>query len=573
MLLSYLVAMNQHRNNQQRAEASLTSGIAYLEQTLFRRMSSYAEILRSGASLARISGAMDRKQWHDFIQDLDVQNRYPGTRAFAYAAYVPEAQLSKHEQEIRSSGDEDYNVTPIGSRELYVPVTFAELAEPSESDQTFGFDLYTDPERRAALIAARDSGEIVATDPIVLQGDLDKADKPAAVTIYYPVFSGENKPENEAERRARIRGFTFAALRVSDLIVGLFGQEALNNPAAGLQLQAITADNERKEIYSSPSFNRLKTQEGVHIRTVPLTVHSKTWEATVVIASSASSSFAQNPWVLFFGGFVISILVAALLFMLMINRLIRTMASEEIKVQQAKEELLSLASHQLRTPASGVKQYLGMVLQGYSGRISKQQKEILDKAYSANERQLEIIDQLLYVAQADAGQIRLEKKSHNFTKLVEEVVAGYEDEAASKKINLSFRRAKPLEIKADPRFVRMIVENLISNAIKYSYPGGSVNVVLEKQGNRIFLRVKDKGVGIAKVQHDRLFQKFSRIDNELSREAGGSGLGLFLAQELAVAHGGSIKVSSEAGAGAVFALQLPVFTKKPIYNKGKRRGV
>lgn len=566
MLLSYLIAMNQHRHNEQRAEDALTGGSAYLNQSLTQRLQSYEEILRSGASLARISDGITKQQWHDFIKDLDVRNRYPGTRAFAYATYVPQAKLSTHIKNVRAQGDSDYAVFPPGKRDLYVPVTYAELAESSESAQTLGFDIFSEPNRRAALISARDTGKVSVTDPIVLRGDIEEAVKPIAVTIYFPVYSGVNNPTTQTERRTDITGFTFVALRVNELIVGLFGQEALSNPNSGLMLTALNSQNERVELYTSPSFLRLVAQSGVHKKTIPLTIHGKTWEATIVVAAGGGNVWVQNPWVLFAVGSFVSLLLAALLFMLMINRLIRTMVSQEINIQQAKDDLLSLTSHQLRTPASGVKQYLGLVLQGYSGKISKKQKEVLKKAYSANERQLEIINQLLYVAKADAGQIRLEKKHHNLTMLLRDVVDNYQDEAASRRISLNFRRTTPVELKADPRFVRMIIENLLSNAIKYSYPGSSVSLTLNTQGNRVVLRVKDKGVGIAREEHPKLFQKFSRIDNELSREAGGSGIGLYLAQKLAEAHGGSIKVVSEAGTGATFTLRLPGLVQRRAHS-------
>lgn len=556
MIMSYLVALNQSRINRQQGGAALTGGLTYLERTLGQRLSSYEEILRSGASLSRIAGGMSQTQWREFVKDLEAERRYPGTRALAYAAYVAQAELSAHVAQVRSSGDADYEVKPTGSRALYVPVVFAELIDPAESAQTLGFDVYSDPIRRAALIAARDSGETAITDPTVLRSDLDEPIQPSAAVVYHPVYEGVNQPSSTAARRSRIVGYTFAVFRIEDLLVGLFGREALNNPNAALQLRT-TAKDESVEIYSSPAFQRLAGQGGTQRQSLPLTVFDKTWEATVVVATNAAGAWIQKPGVIFMGGSLVSLLLAALIFMLMINRLIRTVVSQELQVQLAREELLSLASHQLRTPASGVKQYVGMILQGYSGKLNKEQESLLQKAYNANERQLETINQLLYVAKADAGQIRLEKSRHNLTKLVQDVLDNFQDEATTKNINLIFRRTRPLDIKGDPRLIRMIVENLVSNAIKYSYPKNPIRLNLSTQGARAILSVKDKGVGIAKTDQDRLFHKFSRITNEFTGEAGGSGLGLFLAQKLAAAHGGSVKVSSDQGAGAIFTLKLP----------------
>ena len=103
----------------------------------------------------------------------------------------------------------------------------------------------------------------------------------------------------------------------------------------------------------------------------------------------------------------------------------------------------------------------------------------------------------------------------------------------------------------------MLIDNLISNAVKYSYPSTLVRISLRSHGDTVELVVKDKGVGIAPQDHEKIFHKFTRVDNPLSREAGGSGLGLFLARQLARAHGGDTTVDSHHKKGSTFILTLP----------------
>lgn len=265
-----------------------------------------------------------------------------------------------------------------------------------------------------------------------------------------------------------------------------------------------------------------------------------------------------SPLAIFLAGTALSIVMGSYMFMILVNRIERWERLHKKEVQQTKNDLLALASHQLRTPASGVKQYLGMVIEGYTGKLRPEQKRMLRKAYNSNERQIETINQLLYVAQAEAGELRLMPSTFNLVTKIGKVIQDLQKQAEENDIKIRFSHRKGIYVHADKRFIRMIIENLISNAIKYSYPSSEVKVSVGRVGKQAFVRVKDSGVGIAKNELSQLFLKFSRIENELSSVVGGSGMGLFLSQRLARAHEGTIRVESEKSKGSTFTLILPV---------------
>jgi len=248
------------------------------------------------------------------------------------------------------------------------------------------------------------------------------------------------------------------------------------------------------------------------------------------------------------GGFVFSLLKL---------RIGRVRLEHETELQKTKDDLLALASHQLRTPATSVRQYTSMLAQGYFGELSEDQKAIIDKAYRANDRQLEIIDQLLYVAKADAGQLTMQYVDFDIVHVTKEVIDGFRAVSSAKKITMVFEGPPKLTAYGDVRFIRMIIENLISNAIKYSYASSNITITAHQTGETIELEVDDTGVGIPEQQQAHLFKKFTRIQNPLSSSEGGSGLGLYLAQKLAKTHGGEIRVISDAEQGSTFTLQLP----------------
>jgi PAS domain S-box-containing protein len=228
-------------------------------------------------------------------------------------------------------------------------------------------------------------------------------------------------------------------------------------------------------------------------------------------------------------------------------------------INQAKDEFISVASHQLRTPATGVKQYIGMLLQGFFGEPSEEQSAMLQAAYDSNERQLFIINALLNVARLDAGKVTLKPVACNLGQLIEEIAS---EQAAVFKVrqqtlSLSMPR-KPVMAQVDMQLLRMVIENIIDNAGKYSPEGKAIEIDLTCTDSHATIAVTDHGVGIRKADRTKLFQKFSRIDNELPMPADGSGLGLYWAKKIVDLHRGHIEVTSKAKQGSTFRIILPL---------------
>lgn len=229
-----------------------------------------------------------------------------------------------------------------------------------------------------------------------------------------------------------------------------------------------------------------------------------------------------------------------------------------IELNKTKDEFISLASHQLRTPATGVKQYLGMVLQGMAGDISEAQRTLLEKAYESNERQLTIVSDLLKVAQVDAGKVHIRKRPVDIVDLVRDVAKEQATTYASRQQTLTVTTEKDkIFADADQGKVRMVFENLIDNASKYSDPGKSVHVEVIQEPQWVRVDIIDQGVGLAIEDTDKLFEKFSRVHNHLSTHVGGTGLGLYWAKNIIDLHGGMIRVASTVGEGSTFSVYLP----------------
>ena len=231
--------------------------------------------------------------------------------------------------------------------------------------------------------------------------------------------------------------------------------------------------------------------------------------------------------------------------------------TEEIRLAKAKDDFIFLASHQLRTPATGVKQYINLLLEGFAGDLSSTQKQFLHTANESNDRQLRIIDDLLKVAAADSGNISLKKKKVDLIPLISAVIDEQSSDFAMSNQQVIFRHSNPTVLAdVDTNVMRMVLENLLNNAHKYTYPNKKIEVQVVNNDTSIEIRIKDEGVGIRKVDQRKLFQKFSRIENPLSISSGGTGLGLYWVKKIIDLHGGSIEIESKLNVGTTFIVKL-----------------
>ncbi len=232
--------------------------------------------------------------------------------------------------------------------------------------------------------------------------------------------------------------------------------------------------------------------------------------------------------------------------------------TEEQALDRAKEEFVSLASHQLRTPATAVKAILSMLTNGDFGELTPRQKHFIDKAITTNDRQLGIIEDMLQAARIDAGKMQLSMTRVNIVLLCNDVVQEQLRDIEARKQTI--RVTEPTEelfVAADPVKLRMVLDNLINNARKYTPRGGRIDVRAAQTDGKVKVEVADNGVGIHNSDLDKLFSKFSRVDNQLSAEVGGSGLGLYLVKHIVNLHRGDVYVDSQPGQGSTFTVELP----------------
>ncbi|MGH9490132.1 MAG: sensor histidine kinase [Terriglobales bacterium] len=246
--------------------------------------------------------------------------------------------------------------------------------------------------------------------------------------------------------------------------------------------------------------------------------------------------------------------------------------TQEREVDRMKTEFISLASHQLRTPMTGVKGALSLLLDEVLGPLTAEQRRYLGRAYEANERLIALVGDLLNVSRLEQGRMQLIWEPVELGQLLTAVGSDMQPQAAryhqQLRLDLGGRELQTL---GDPVRLREVFVNLVDNAIKYTPDGGSVTVWARAEDQSAVIEVRDTGVGIPAEQSPGLFQKVTRVENPLSGRDFGTGLGLYFVKSVVELHHGSIIVTSQPEHGSTFTVRLPLRPAAPPPEAGRNR--
>lgn len=233
------------------------------------------------------------------------------------------------------------------------------------------------------------------------------------------------------------------------------------------------------------------------------------------------------------------------------------------KLDESKDEFVSMASHQLRTPLTSIKGYISMVLDGDVGKITPQQRKLLSEAYTSSERMVRLISDFLNVSRIQTGKFMIDASPVDIKTVIAEEVESMQHLATSHGMKLQYIHPEVVPtISIDEDKTRQVIMNFIDNAIYYSPENTTITVKLRVDSKSITLEVHDKGIGVPKDKQDQLFTKFFRADNARKQRPDGTGVGLYLAKKVIEEQGGEIIFHSHVGLGSVFGFKLPINKRK-----------
>jgi PAS domain S-box-containing protein len=233
--------------------------------------------------------------------------------------------------------------------------------------------------------------------------------------------------------------------------------------------------------------------------------------------------------------------------------------TRELEINRAKDELVSLVSHQLRTPPTGIKWFAGMLLDEEVGTINDAQRSYLKEIIYNNERMIDVVNAMLSVSRIELGAFSAEPKLTDVAKIVESVLGEIAFHTKEKQLEIkrTYISALP-HVMVDPTLIRMILQNLLVNSVKYTPQKGEIIIALDIVGPELHMSIQDTGCGIPPADADKIFTKLFRADNARAIDSSGTGLGLYIVKRIIDELGGHIHFTSEENKGTTFFIRLPL---------------
>ncbi len=234
--------------------------------------------------------------------------------------------------------------------------------------------------------------------------------------------------------------------------------------------------------------------------------------------------------------------------------------SQEIKIEQAKDEFISIVSHQLRTPLTAIRLFTEMILQGQVGSLKPEQTDYLNKIEESTIRMIQLVGTILNVSRIEMGRLKVTSVPTSLVQLIDTWVAETKPLADEKKVKIVFRSPRTAipEVNIDPSLIGEVIHNLLTNAIRYS-PGekGVIEIDLTKDQHGYLISVKDNGIGIPEHEKPKIFTRFYRAQNAVAAVGEGTGLGLYLVKMITKQAGGKVWFESKEGKGTTFYVRIP----------------
>lgn len=274
---------------------------------------------------------------------------------------------------------------------------------------------------------------------------------------------------------------------------------------------------------------------------------------SIIIVYAIGTRYIEDP-------LLVAFIVLLISFILLVIAAIITQSFERlVEASRLKSEFISIVSHQIRSPLSNLKWVIEFLMSGRISPVSEKQKEYFRILKENSQRMTELVSDLLIVARIEQGKLPLKKEKISLRDLVVKAIKEAEIFAKASNVKISFYSENNLpQLTADFSQIKLAIENLLDNAIRYIRGGGKIEIELKRKNQYLYLEIKDNGVGIPKNDQKYIFQKFFRSANKEKQQTSGSGLGLYIAKSIIEKSGGKIDFKSQEDVGSTFWLALPI---------------
>ena len=529
------------------------------------QLETIAQELMGIASLFKVSKNITRSGFKTYTSPLLKKNNF--IEFFQWIPRVQQDQRSALESMAQKDGFINFKFRSLSKnaaiitapkKNEYSPIYYM---EPHSDDESFlGFDISTQPVLLKLMNQARDSGEIVAASTVNL---IHKNPKKMVVLFYLPIYEGVNTPKTIEDRRNLFLGTVLGTYQIKNML------EKTINPYLTSGMFLTVLDKDRKsELYGNLKENALIKKE------MALRFSQIHW----FLVWQGNLEFQKGPNTLhnwLSAAVLVLIVFIAVIFQILSSRARRIesevcLRTDELKnlkneleeknltlheLIKVKNELLGMASHDLRNPLTSIKGYSEFLLKKGTTLKEETRTDFLKIIHSASRNILGLLNDLLNLSSIESGQLVLNLQPGNLRGLIEERVKLYTHLATEKNIHFNISFQQTTAISFDTPRIGQVLDNLLTNAIKFSPVGSTIGITMESGDGFVRVTVTDEGPSIKNEDLDQLFQPFNKIGSDSTEK--GTGLGLAIAKKMVALHGGTLTFKSSKNQGASFSFELP----------------
>jgi signal transduction histidine kinase/CheY-like chemotaxis protein len=525
------------------------------------RLSSHAQLLRSGASLFAASDSVTRKDWKIYNESSKSDENLPGIQGVGFSVIIKKEQLQQHIQQIRKEGFPEYTVRPEGDREIYTPIIYLEPFA-DRNLRAFGYDMYSEPIRRKAMEHACDYDIASLSGKVVLVQETDQ-DLQAGTLMYVPVYQKEMPTNTTEERRRALLGWVYSPYRMVDLMQGILGRRDLNDKNK-IHLQIYDDDSISRNtlLFDSQSKDTMdRTDNSVETLTIPIIFNGKKWTLHFSKPNGPFAYFESKVLVVLLSGFIISLLLFSLSLSLLNTRFRAQQIKEsEIKLRElnaTKDKFFSIIGHDLKSPFNSVIGFSNLLVERIKNKDIEGIDEYANIVLKSSNKAMDLLQNLMEWSRSQTGRMEFNPEYIDLVSSINKIILLYVDIARQKSITIKNILPQKAYVFADNAMISTVLRNLISNAIKFTMPGGKIIVSAIEKQDEILFSVSDNGVGISKNSIEKLFRIDQSYSTTGTNKETGTGLGLILCKEFVEKNLGKIWVESEEKKGSTFYFTLP----------------
>lgn len=510
-----------------------------------KRLTDYIQILKGCQSLFYASQDLSYPEWNAYVENLRVEENYPGIQALAYAAYIPADHVENLEREVRSFGFPQFKVKSTFKNSDLSPIIFITPLNQM-NERAFGYDMYSEPNRKEAMDRAMRTGKPAMTKTnVTLVQESNKNVQPGFL-LYLPVYEKAQDTNNPEDRLTRVRGFVYNAFRAHDLM------GAILKDFTDIEISLYASqDTDPKHLlyHSKPRETKDYSAESA------INIAGTSWKMVVFSGETFGSSIEKRqPFLILIFGLAISSLLFAFAVNIIRHRL---EIAEELnlskRLEKKKDEFIGIASHELKTPLTSIKAYIQLLERS---NLGARERTFVSKATSNIAKLNSLIGDLLDVSKIQAGRLQFNIAPFPLNEMINESVENVQHMVSSHKI-LKPKVIPDIIINGDKLRLEQALTNFLVNAVKYSPEGKSIHVNTEVSNGQVKVEVVDEGIGISEEYQQQIFDRFYRVDS-LSPVISGLGVGLYITREIIRRHNGHIGLNSELGKGSTFYFWIPI---------------